>query len=177
MGYTHGRFLLVDESLHGAPNPGYPQVAHARNIVYRTTRSCYYWQEVYNGIFMIDWNVARRHPQGLSSEEKQFDLVQFGARALHHILTGRPAPGALPLGPTRPEEIEQASRTYPVRWTYDDQRLPAEVKQILERVLAGAYTSAKELRDELIIPLLNSMEMDSIQRLATGDQGQGSGGT
>jgi serine/threonine protein kinase len=150
-GYTHGRFLPVEESLCMALQIlDILQVAHARNIIYRDHKILhYYWQEVYNGIFMIDWNVAQRRPQGLSSAEKQFDLVQFGARALHHILTGRPAPGALPLGPTRPEEIEQASRTYPVRWTYDDQRLPSEVKSILERVLAGGYTSAKELRDDL----------------------------
>jgi hypothetical protein len=75
--------------------------------------------------------------------------VQFGARALHHILTGRPALGALPLGPNRPEEIEQASASYPVKWTYDDERLPLRVKDILERVLNQGYTQVRELRAHL----------------------------
>ena len=101
------------------------------------------------GVFVIDWNVARLHPEGLSDYEKQMDLVQFGARALHHILTGRTAPGALPLGPTRPEEIEQAAKSYQAQWTYDDQRLPEDLRGILERVLAGEYNNASTLRDEL----------------------------
>jgi hypothetical protein len=99
---------------------------------------------------MIDWNVAKRFPQGLSIAETQFDLVLFGARALHYILTGRSAQGALPLGPNRPEEIEAAANSYSVNWTYDDQRLPSDVKNVLEAVLSGEFTSAKSLYDELI---------------------------
>lgn len=150
-GYTHGRFLPVAESLRLAIQIcDILQAAHVRNIVYRDHKILhYYWQEANNGIFVIDWNVAQRHPQGLSKAEKQFDLVQFGARALHHILTGRTAPGALPLGPTRPDEIEHASLTYHVHWTYDDQRLPTIVKEILEKVLAGEYSEVKPLRDDL----------------------------
>jgi serine/threonine protein kinase len=150
-GFTHGRFLPVDESLRLAIQIcEILQAAHARNIVYRDHKILhYYWREAYNGVFMIDWNVAKRHPQGLTNAERQFDLVQFGARALHHILTGRPAPGALPLGPTRPEEIEQAARSYRVQWTYDDQRLPPDVKDLLEGVLSGRYDSVKPLRNDL----------------------------
>ncbi len=104
------------------------QEAHNRNIVYRDHKILhYYWLEAMHGIFTIDWNVARLHPEGLSNYEKQMDMVQFGARALHHILTGRTAPGALPLGPTRPEEIEQAAKSYEAQWTYDDQRLPEDL--------------------------------------------------
>jgi hypothetical protein len=77
------------------------------------------------------------------------DLVQFGARGLHHILTGRTAPGALPLGPTRPEEIEQAADSYQTQWTYDDQRLPPGLRSILERILAGEYRSAATLSADL----------------------------
>jgi serine/threonine protein kinase len=126
------------------------QEAHNRNIVYRDHKILhYYWREEMHGIYMIDWNVARLHPDGLSDYEKQMDLVQFGARALHHILTGRTAPGALPLGPTRPEEIEQAAQTYQTQWTYDDQRLTEDLRSILERVLAGEYNNAIHLRDDL----------------------------
>jgi hypothetical protein len=112
-----------------------------------------------HGIYMIDWNVARLHPDGLSDYEKQMDLVQFGARALHHILTGRTAPGALPLGPTRPEEIEQAAKTYQTQWTYDDQRLTEDLRSILERVLAGEYNNAIMLRDDLKKAFLSLPDM------------------
>lgn len=124
--------------------------AHQRNVVYRDHKILhYYWIETNRGVYTIDWNVARLHPEGLSNYEKQMDLVQFGARALHHILTGRTAPGALPLGPTRPEEIEQAAKSYEVQWTYDDQRLPEDLRGIVERVLAGDYNNAIQLRNDL----------------------------
>jgi len=68
------------------------QSAHDRNIVYRDHKILhYYWDPQSQGVVMIDWNIAKRQPQGLSDAERQFDLAQFGARALHHILTGRPA--------------------------------------------------------------------------------------
>ena len=125
-------------------------IAHARNIVYRDHKLLhYYWQAASRGIYMIDWNVARYHPEGLSPTDLEMDIVQFGARGLHHILTGRAAPGALPLGPTRPEEIEQAAHSYQTQWTYDDRRLSAGLRSILERVLAGEYTSIAALRDDL----------------------------
>jgi serine/threonine protein kinase len=124
--------------------------AHDRKIVYRDHKILhYYWLENHNGVYMIDWNVARLHPDGLSDIEKQMDLTQFGARALHHILTGRTAPGALPLGPTRPEEIEAAATTYTPQWTYDDRRLPQNLKDVIEQVLGGSYHSAAALRDDL----------------------------
>ena len=112
------------------------------SIIIGTRDSC--------GVVMIDWNIAKRQSQGLSDAERQFDLVQFGARALHHILTGRPAPGALPLGPNRPEEIEHASLHYSVNWTYDDERLPNQVKEILEKVLDQGYAQIKNLRIDLV---------------------------
>lgn len=124
--------------------------AHRRNIVYRDHKILhYYWLESARGVYIIDWNVARFHPDGLSDYEKQMDLVQFGARALHHILTGRTAPGALPLGPTLPEEIEQAAKSYQAQWTYDDQRLPVELRDIIEKTLAGQYTDASLLGEDL----------------------------
>ena len=126
------------------------EAAHQRNIVYRDHKILhYYWRAENNGIYMIDWNVARYHPDGLTETDIHMDLVQFGARGLHHILTGRTAPGALPLGPTRPEEIEHAALSYKTQWTYDDQRLSAGLRSILERVLAGEYSSAAVLSDDL----------------------------
>jgi len=125
-------------------------VAHQRNVVYRDHKILhYYWNAEKNGIFIIDWNVAKYHPKGLTETDIHMDLVQFGARGLHHILTGRTAPGALPLGPTRPEEIERAAESYQAQWTYDDQRLSAGLRQVLERVLAGEYRHAVELGSDL----------------------------
>jgi hypothetical protein len=81
----------------------------------------------------------------------QLDLVQFGARALHHLFTGRPAPGALPVGPNQPQEIEAAPHSYSTSWTYDDQqRLPIELRQIITAVLEGVYESAERLREDLL---------------------------
>jgi serine/threonine protein kinase len=150
-GYTRGQFLpILDGLIMAIQICDLLEVAHSRNIVYRDHKILhYYWQNEYNGVFMLDWNVAKRYPEGLSSNETQFDLVQFGARALHYILTGRPAQGALPLGPNRPEEIEAAARSYAANWTYDDNRLPKDIKDILEAVLAGNYDSARILREDL----------------------------
>lgn len=150
-GNTHGRFLPMRESLLlGIQICDILQIAHDRNIVYRDHKILhYYWDLSAQGVVMIDWNIARRHPQGVSVAERRFDIVQFSARALHHILTGRAAPGALPLGPNRPDEIEQAAHQYRAQWTYDDERLPNRVKEILENALAEEYSSARELRQDL----------------------------
>jgi serine/threonine protein kinase len=150
-GLNRGQFLPVAQLVQMAIQIcDILEIAHAHQIVYRDHKILhYYWLSESNGIYIIDWNVARYHPEGLSEVEIHMDLVQFGARGLHHILTGRAAPGALPLGPTRPEEIEQAAQSYRPQWTYDDQRLPEEIKEILERVLAGGYSSAAGLRDDL----------------------------
>jgi serine/threonine protein kinase len=151
-GYTHGWFLPLKESLLlSIQICELLQHAHDRNIVYRDHKLLhYYWDPETHGVVMIDWNIAKRQSQGLSDAERQFDIVQFGARAFHHILTGRPAPGALPLGPNRPEEIENAAMKYPVKWTYDDERLPVQVKEILEKVLNQGYAHLRDLHGDLV---------------------------
>jgi serine/threonine protein kinase len=151
-GYTRGWFLPLRESLVLAIQIcDILQIAHDRNIAYRDHKILhYYWDPGSHGVELIDWNIAKRYSQGLTDAERQFDLVQFGARALHHILTGRPAPGALPLGPNQPEEIEHASLSYAVNWTYDDERLPIRVKEVLEQVLNQGYTRVKDLRADLV---------------------------
>jgi serine/threonine protein kinase len=149
--HTHGRFLPLKESLLLAIQIcDILHVAHDRNIVYRDHKLLhYYWHTKDQGVGILDWNIAKRYPQGLTESERQFDLVQFGARALYHILTGRTAPGALPLGPNRPEDIERAAHHYSAQWTYDDERLPNQVKDILEKALGEGYQSAKDLRQDL----------------------------
>lgn len=150
-GHTRGSFLPLRQSLYlSVQICDIMQTIHDRNIAYRDHKILhYYWDVQDQRVAMIDWNIAQRHPQGLSEAERQFDVVQFAARALHHILTGRPAQGALPLGPNRPEEIEQASSNYPVQWTYDDERLPNRAKEILEQALNQGYTKFGPLREDL----------------------------
>lgn len=150
-GRTHGWFLPLRECLLLAiQSCDILQSAHDRNTVYRDHKILhYYWDPATHGVVMIDWNIAKRQPQGLSDAERQFDVVQFSARALHHILTGRPAPGALPLGPNRPEDIESSAMSYAVSWTYDDERLPNRVKEILEHALNQGYASFRDLRQDL----------------------------
>ncbi len=151
-GHTQGNLLRVDLALLMAIQIcDILTLAHRNNIVYRDHKILhYYWLPVYNGVFMIDWNVAKLYERPLTESEKQFDIVQFGARALHHILTGRPAPGALPLGPTRPDEIENASQHYNVSWSFDDQRLSARMKDILEKTLKGYYNQVDYLKIDLL---------------------------
>jgi serine/threonine protein kinase len=150
--FTHGWFLSLRDSLVlGLQICDILQIAHDRNIVYRDHKILhYYWDPDTQGVAVIDWNIAKRHPQGLSDEEKQFDLVQFGARGLHHIFTGRPAQGSLALGPNRPEDIEKASMHYPVNWTYDDEHLPNQIRAILESALNQGYTQVRDLRQDLL---------------------------
>jgi serine/threonine protein kinase len=150
--YTHGWFLALKDSLILALQIcDILQFAHDRNIVYRDHKILhYYWDAEAHGAAIIDWNIAKRQPQGLLDAEKQFDLVQFGARGLHHIFSGRPAQGSLPLGPNRPEDIENASTHYAVNWTYDDERLPNQLRAILEKTLNQGYTQVRDLRQDLL---------------------------
>lgn len=150
--YTHGWFLTLRESLIlSLQICDILQFAHDRNIVYRDHKILhYYWDSDTHGVAVIDWNIAKHHPQGLSDAEKQFDLVQFGARGLHHIFTGRPAQGSLPLGPNRTEDIEKASTRYSVNWTYDDERLPNQLRSVLKQALNQGYTQVRDIRQDLV---------------------------
>ncbi|MCJ7622092.1 MAG: hypothetical protein MUO76_01220, partial [Anaerolineaceae bacterium] len=162
-GHTQGKYLPVELGLIISMQIcDIIKVAHERDIVYRDHKILhYYWRKIFNGVFVIDWNVAKWYPSGLTEAERQFDIVQFGARALHHILTGRPAPGALPIGPTSPEEIEHASHQYSVLWTFDDQRLPQAVRGLLERVLAGEFSEMETLKDALKQSLIITVKDES----------------
>jgi serine/threonine protein kinase len=152
-GYTQGSFLPLELAAQIAIQiTDILQAAHERQVVYRDHKILhYYWHSSSRRVTIIDWNVARLHPGGLPEGETRLDLVQFGARALHHLFTGRPAPGALPAGPTSPQEIETAPVSYDTAWTYDDQqRLPVEIRQLIAEVLNGAYDRADRLKEDLL---------------------------
>jgi hypothetical protein len=53
------------------------------------------------------------------------------------------------MGPNRPEEIEQSALSYPVNWTFDDERLPNRVKEIIEGALNQVYIQLRDLRGDL----------------------------
>jgi len=145
---TQGRYLPIEKGLLCAAKAcEILQKAHEHNIVYRDHKIIhFYWDSESQQITIIDWNVAKRHPLGVSSYEIHHDLAQFIARAMHHILTGRPALGTLPVGPTRSEEIEKASDSYKASWTYDDRkRLNKNIRQMVENALTGQYESAQAL--------------------------------
>jgi serine/threonine protein kinase len=132
------------------------EIAHKRNIVYRDHKLLhYYYSDTSSQVYIIDWNVAKYHPNGLSKDEIKHDLVEFGARAMHYIITGRPVEGALGLGPTRPVDVEAAPDYYEANWIYDDERLPPSVKELIENVLSGVYEAASDFKNG-ILELLNT---------------------
>ena len=158
-GYTKGQYLRVESAVQIAVQIcEILQIAHDREIVYRDHKILhYYWDPLARRVSVMDWNVAKLYSGGLSEAEKQFDMVQLGARGLHHLFTGRPAPGALPVGPTRPEEVEMAPHSYAAAWTYDDkQRLSLEIRDILANLLSAGYVSADQLREDFLLQLTYS---------------------
>ncbi|MEL7644804.1 MAG: hypothetical protein AAGU04_00865 [Anaerolineaceae bacterium] len=110
----------------------------------------YYWNEYRQKVIMIDWNIGHWQPENMQPEVLQFDLVQFSSRAMHHIFTGRQAPGSVAVGPNRPEDIASAPRHFKASYSYDVQnRLNQEEMRFLEKALDGAFLSAAEMREHL----------------------------
>jgi hypothetical protein len=98
----------------------------------------------------MDWNIGREITNGNSEDSFTFDLIQFSARALHHLLTGRQAPGSLNVGPNRPEDIQNAPEIYEPIWTYDDQkRLTQDELDVLGAAIQGQYKTASGLAKDL----------------------------
>jgi hypothetical protein len=123
--------------------------AHQRNIAYFDHKiTHYYWYSNLSQAYVIDWNVGKLYT-ALADEQKNFDIVQFGARVLHFIFTGRFAPGALALSPTRSDEIQFAPYKYKVDWGYDDKRIPDNVKEVISSALNGEYTDFSQLKTSL----------------------------
>jgi len=110
----------------------------------------YYWNEYRQKVIMIDWNIGHWQPGNMQPEVLQFDLVQFSSRAMHHIFTGRQAPGSVAVGPNRPEDIASAPRHFKASYSYDVQnRLNQEEMRFLEKALDGSFLSAAEMREHL----------------------------
>jgi hypothetical protein len=126
------------------------QIAHEHDIVYRDHKIVhYYWDDDRQQLTMIDWNVAKRCPDGVTQNEINHDLIEFSSRALHYILTGRASLGAKSTT-SRTEEVELAGHSVQANFTYDDRKhLPKEVRDVLVQSLAGNYNSAQALGEDL----------------------------
>lgn len=154
-GYTRGEFhrsfpvLTALEA--GLQISQILEEAHKNNIVYLDHKVLhYYWNEPRHQVFALDWNIGRMITNGNTSEMFEFDVLQFGARALHHLLTGRQAPGSVKIGPNRPEDIQNAPHQYEPVWTYDDhKRLSDEELEVLGKAIKGEYKTAADLSLDL----------------------------
>jgi len=154
-GYTRGEFhrsYPVIEALQAAIQIcAIMEAAHENNIIYLDHKVLhYYWNEPRKRVFALDWNIGRLITNGNSEEVYAFDVLQFSARALHHLLAGRQAPGSVKVGPNRPEEIQNAPEKYEPIWTYDDQkRLTEDELNVLGDAIQGKYQTPATLAEDL----------------------------
>lgn len=154
-GYTRGEFHLsypMAEGLKAAVQmANILQAAHDKHIVYLDHKILhYYWNEPRQKVFILDWNIGRQVKNGDAREVFEFDILQFSARALHHLMTGRQAPGSVKVGPNKPEDIQNAPHKYDPIWTFDDQkRLTEDEMKVLGDALQGVYKTAGDLAEDL----------------------------
>jgi len=150
-GYTRGEYhrsFAVTEALKAALQIcEILRQAHEKGIVYMDHKALhYYWNQPRQQVFVLDWNIGRIITNENSQEVYAFDMLQFSARALHHLMTGRQALGSVNVGPNKPEEIQKAPRKYEPIWTYDDQkRLTQEEMDVLGDAIQGHYKTASAL--------------------------------
>ena len=157
--------LTIHEYKSGASQPDNKQVldisiqicgmleqAHAKGAIYLDHKLLhYYWNEYRQKVIMLDWNIGHWLPQTFSPEVQHSDLVQFSSRALHHIFTGRQAPGSVAVGPNRPEDIANAPTHYKASYSFDVQnRLNADEMSFLESALDGLFQTPTEMKEKLM---------------------------
>lgn len=150
--YTRGKLLPVAEGLQVAIQAcEVLEQAHAHNIVYRDHKIIhYYWNRNRKTITLIDWNVGRLFPDGVSEAAIRHDLGLFAVSALYYIFTGRKHSHAPKIGPTRPDELEDTPDTFPPHWRYGDRkRLKRDLRATLENALQGRYQTAEALKQDL----------------------------
>lgn len=128
--------------------------AHERNVTFVDHKIIhYYWNNFFNHVFIIDWNMGQYYPSGLPKEEIKFDVMQFSARALFHIFTGHQAKGALAVGRTEFSQLDQARRTheiYQAGWKDGEtKRLGPDLAKVLEFGLNPGFDNPLQLKKEL----------------------------
>ncbi len=154
-GYTRGEFLhnlSMKQVLQIALQIcDMLETAHSRGATYLDHKLLhYYWNNFRQKVVMIDWNIGHWMPDKFSAEVQQADLIQFSSRALHHLFTGRQAPGTVAVGPNRPEDIANSPTRYKASYSYDVQnRLNPEEIKFLEKAVDGGFGSAGEMKEAL----------------------------
>jgi hypothetical protein len=154
-GYTRGEYIRtfpVRLALHAAMQIcQIIQTAHENEIVYLDHKALhYYWNDPRQQVFALDWNIGRLVTNGNVQDIYKFDILQFCARALHHLMTGRQAQGSVNVGPNKPEEIQNAPKKYEPIWTFDDhERLTQEEIDFLSNAIQGQYETIPELLNDL----------------------------
>jgi len=154
-GYTRGNFvrnLSMKQVLDiGIQITSLLEQAHARGASFLDHKLLhYYWNEFRQKVFIIDWNIGHWQPDNFSPEVQQADMIQLSSRALHHIFTGRQAPGSVAVGPNKPEDIANSPTHFKASYSYDVQnRLNQEEIKFLENALDGFFKTPTEMKAAL----------------------------
>lgn len=154
-GYTRGNFmhnLSMKQVLDiGIQICTILQQAHARGATFLDHKLLhYYWNDTRQKVIMIDWNIGHWQPDNFLPEVQQADMLQFSARALHHIFTGRQAPGTVAVGPNRPEDIANSPQHFKASYSFDVQnRLNTDEMRFLEKALDGGFVTPADMKDQL----------------------------
>ena len=81
---------------------------------------------------------------------QQADMIQLSSRAIHHIFTGRQAPGSVAVGANRPDEIAASPTHFKASYSYDVQnRLNEGEMQFLANALDGQFKNPSEMKAAL----------------------------
>jgi len=127
------------------------QSGHDNQLTYKDHKiNHYYYNRYSKTVSVLDWNIGDGPMQALTEDQIAFDILQFSARVLHHLISGRVAPGAIGVAPTRPDEINSAPKTYQPDWNHDDRHyIPKNILDLLEFALSGGYKTCEHLINDL----------------------------
>lgn len=156
-GYTRGNFvrnLSMKQALDIASQIcTILEQAHARGASFLDHKLLhYYWNSLRQKVIILDWNIGHWQGSAFSPEIQRADMLQFSARALHHIFTGRQAPGSVAVGPNRPEDIANSPSHFKASYSFDVQnRLNRDEMAFLEKAIDGGFTNPTEMKENLAI--------------------------
>ena len=154
-GYTRGNFVrnlsmkqVLDISVQICT---ILENAHARGASFLDHKLLhYYWNEFRQKVIIIDWNIGHWQPKTFGPEVQQADMIQLSSRAIHHIFTGRQAPGSVAVGANRPEEIAASPTHFKASYSYDVQnRLNEAEMHFLAKALDGQFKNPSEMKAAL----------------------------
>ena len=125
--------------------------AHKRGILLTDYKIAhFYWQDLFDKVYIIDWNCAVIKERPLTEGEIGYDLAQFGARTLYHLFTGSEPSGAPSIQTTDIQEVLTAPSKYRSDWDHDTkERLSASLMDFLSKLMDGQYSSVNQLKQDL----------------------------